>query len=434
MQKSKLLALLLAVAMVVSMLVVPAYAADATHCDKCGEVTWTAWTGTVEDGGHYQLSGPTSLEAIVEIAEGTVCIDLAGQTLTAPENLAAFKVTGGTLNIMDSTATANAAGTGKIAGNGTVTVSGGVLIVAGGVVNVYNGEIIGGKATSNNGVNIVMSGGATVNLYNYAKVTGGAAKIGGNIYINAATLNVFGNVQITGGSASSNGGNIGLPAANGVANIYGGTISGGSATTRGDDIQISNVAAELHVYGGNIGSLWDGTASSRTNNVINIYNGTVTAESGLTTAAGKLFAACSCGSGGITTASKDNTYTVWNWGHDGDANNGECTDANCPMATAIATATAAGNPIVISGQHEGEGTCTDCGTAFTGPELPTTAEGECEACDKNHTWNLWYADTDLAEIEEGGYWMLAESFQLDDQIDLAVNMCLDLNDQTLKHS
>ena len=237
MKKSKLISLILAVAMVMSMIVLPAGAepaADPKVCPVHPDATWTeiaesTWKAGKVAPGHYRLTGDQATTAALTIAAGTeVCIDLNGHNITA----GALKASGsyrtfavnGKLTIMDSAATT--------AADGTYTSG----VISGGRISDGTTGDLGPK-----GGNVLVDTGATFNLYSGAIKDGavrgtgqGTHRFGGNVYVRTgAEFNMYGGL-ISGGkiqegsylnSSNYHGGcNIG---AFGDVNIYGGTVKDG---------------------------------------------------------------------------------------------------------------------------------------------------------------------------------------------------------------
>ncbi|MBO5868995.1 MAG: hypothetical protein J6Q54_08810, partial [Oscillospiraceae bacterium] len=258
MNNSKLISLLLVLAMVLSMVVLPVAAveeapeapeatetteateatepAEPTDCPQHAEAEWTKVTaadwaaGKALTTGHYFLTENVDLTAALTVAAGeTVCIDLAGKNLTQTtafvENITeshrVLEVTGGTLTVMDSVGTGVISGgwTSAKAGASLKAFGGNVYLVEGATFNLYGGTISGGK----------------VNRHGI----GNAATYGGNIYASASTVNIFGGTVADGVAssgytntnsnanrdASLHGGNISVNES--VLNISGGTITGG---------------------------------------------------------------------------------------------------------------------------------------------------------------------------------------------------------------
>jgi len=141
------------------------------------------------------------------------------------------------------------------------------------VMNIYGGNIYGGKAES--GGNIAVFHGCDLNMYG-GTVSGGTATAtnGGNIKsYTVGTITLSGGT-ISGGSAKTYGGSICMSNADGKLNLRGTTVTGGTATSYGGNIANSGT---VNMYGGTVS---DGTAGSYSGNIHNaknlyIYGGTV---------------------------------------------------------------------------------------------------------------------------------------------------------------
>ena len=269
--KKKVLSLLLAVAMVLSMIVLPASAAEAGACPQHPDAQWTevsTLSGALTTG-HYKLTADIALTAALTVAAGeNVCIDLAGKNLTQTTTFATgssvsyrvLEVIGGTLTVTDSV------GTGVISGgwcNGRAGASnkaqgGNLYLAEGATFNLYGGTISGGK----------------VNRHGI----GNDATMGGNIYANASTVNIFGGT-VADGIASSGytntnsntdreatlyGGNISV-ASDSVLNISGGTISGGKVennfSCKLSQGTFKSCGGNIHISSGSTATISGGTIS-----------------------------------------------------------------------------------------------------------------------------------------------------------------------------
>ena len=219
MRKSKFVALLLAVAITVSVIApsVSAVTADAcpvhTSVTEWIEVAEGTWTGGAIADGHYKLTGNQAITSALTVA-GNVCIDLAGYNITAAaakdNAYRAFEVTG-ELTITDSAETDGVISGGRMdvsssAVPADVKVYGGNILVTGGKLNLYGGTISGGymKASTYKyhpyGGNIGLVEGAELNIYG-GTVKDGKIEVpqqatqyhgGGNIYADASTVNIYG--------------------------------------------------------------------------------------------------------------------------------------------------------------------------------------------------------------------------------------------------
>lgn len=221
MRKTKLVALLLAVAITVSMIVPSVSAVAAGTCPVHTDVTeWTevaegTWTGGAIADGHYKLTGNQAITSALTVA-GNVCIDLNGYNITASaakdNAYRAFEVTG-VLTITDTAETDGVISGGRMDVSSDnvpadVKVYGGNVLVsgAGAKLNLYGGTISGGymKASTYKyhtyGGNIGLVEGAELNIYG-GTVADGKIEMpqqatqyhgGGNIYADASTVNIYG--------------------------------------------------------------------------------------------------------------------------------------------------------------------------------------------------------------------------------------------------
>ena len=311
MNNSKLISLLLVLAMVLSMVVLPVAAVEEADAPETTETTaateapepaapeacplhpdaeWTEVTaadwaaGAALTTGHYFLTENVDLTAALTVAaDQTVCIDLAGKNLTQTtafstsptEAHRVLEVTGGTLTVMDSTAaevdgvyTSGVISGGWAngrAGSGKKAFGGNVYLVEGATFTLYGGTISGGK----------------VNRHGI----GEDATYGGNIYADSpeegavTTVNIYGGL-VKDGVASSGytntntnadrdanvyGGNIAV--LNGtVLNIFGGVITGGKAENNFIASKSQGTYAagggNLYIQAGSVVTIFDGEISN----------------------------------------------------------------------------------------------------------------------------------------------------------------------------
>ena len=315
MRKTKLIALLLAVAAIASMVVPSVSAAGVTSatcpCATCnGSVpTWEAWDEVkVKAGGHYYLTGNIDLEAQVTIAESaTTCVNLAGYTITAKEDKRVFG-NKGTLTIIDSV------GGGTLKGNGVVKASNGGVIrnESTGTLYLYAGTLTGGETGINGS---------------------GGKKSGGNIH-NDGTAYIYGGT-ITGGKSANIGGNV---CNYGKMYIYGGTISGGTAASNGNELAGTS---ETYIFGGTI----TGTDPIyHKGGILNVYGGTLGKIKLVESAALTMFGGSIAG---IDNA--DSTVKLFN-GVMGEA------PADGQLAACATVHNVDGSYLVVNSDE----TCTDC--------------------------------------------------------------------------
>ena len=295
----RILGLVLAVAMVLSMVVIPTYASyenvtalkDACPCG-CGEsldaVEWEPYSGSTLTG-HYYLDGDYAQagQKTVKVTEKVV-IDLRGNTLTTAEEGRLF-LDYGYVAVIDSV------GGGMLASKPTGSGNGGLMMVSkdsaatkGGVFELYagtvtqqgeNGALDGGVAVVSDGATFRMYGGKIVNTMGrlggaLAGRAGATIEIlGGGIYGCSSTSNggsvynlgttVIKNCEILGGVCAGYGGNICQPGgtltvdnceiaygeANGTSN------GGGNICTYGSTTSITNCrifSGYTKYYGGNL--------------------------------------------------------------------------------------------------------------------------------------------------------------------------------------
>lgn len=295
--KRKLFVLVMALAALLCLLTFSVGAEEATlpekceHCNKA--VTWTPLTeankdDTVIASGHYYLAFEgDSLEWATKSIPKKVCIYMNGKTLSTPTGTGrVFAVSGelsligegtvmgrgfsdttsyggsvnvtGTLNVYGTTITTTGE-EGRTAGRGGVVY----LSKENSVLNLYSGNIIGGKAA--NGATLGIDTGVA-NIYGGTLGGGTATAAGGAVYIRSGgTLNMMGGT-IEGGTAKATGGAIHAHT-DSFLNITGGTITGGNATKNGGTLYIFTENAKMS--GGTLG----GGYSANAGGSVYIYKG-----------------------------------------------------------------------------------------------------------------------------------------------------------------
>lgn len=265
--KKNLIALLLVVALVVTVSVFTVSAEDINfaandgetvngYCQHCKtNVDWVPFDQTVLTTGHYYLSDASltedtvsslgnvyNVDSMMTIAAGNeVCLHLNGNTVYRSGG-APFSVSG-TLAVMD-----HEANEGMLRGRPWTSVAGGCIGgAAGSEIYIYGGTIQPvletGRTHASNGCCISQSGGYLE--INGGTITGGKAANGGNIYLGATWSFKMTGGTISGGIATTSGGNIYLAGKSGtkqLAEITGGTITGGTATTSGGNIYAASDA------------------------------------------------------------------------------------------------------------------------------------------------------------------------------------------------
>ncbi len=222
--RRQLLSAFLALFMVLTLLPVSAMA-ESTEVkwgvaaeDGTKPVEW-AGSGTLQDVVTYanglsrgtayiQLQSNVTAATTATFTQGTTILDLNGGTLSGSSSSGVITLSGGTLTIDDSSAGGNgkvtsAAGADDI---GTINVSGGNLVVAGGTVeNLKNGEFVHTIAVSSG--NVTVNGGKvsrekessssyTINNTGSGTVTVNGGEVSGGIN---TIVNTSGTVNVTGG-------------------------------------------------------------------------------------------------------------------------------------------------------------------------------------------------------------------------------------------
>ncbi len=292
----RLLAALLAAVMVVSMIVVPAYAAEEEqtqqvgYCQHCKEVIpadkWLPWDAknTGPRTGHYYLAedipdqtAQININLDDDLLRNKICLDLRGRTYTVT-GLRPFLIYG-IFSIMDSV------GGGEIAVTGASNAHGGFAMMSkstnskdgSGELNIYSGTIrrinTATDLVSYGGL-LYIAGAATLNLYGGTLIGGEVvphlisktnyAPLGGTIFATAAaSVNIYGGT-VTGGISRSGtlykygsttetqkfegtAGNLYLEGGS-VLNLSGGVIENGYADVYGGNIYANS--AELNITGG----------------------------------------------------------------------------------------------------------------------------------------------------------------------------------------
>lgn len=201
--KKRLISMVLAVSMAVSIMPAPAFASgggqqpetvigqevdqqnssdDYTEVDSLDKLTYT------NNVCKIRLAADTVMTVAVTVDSGkSLTIDLNGHTLTAAENSQAFRIQNGALTIEDS------GSTGVIQGSGTVTGNGGAIWMSSSDSNnaltLTGGTIRGFTATD--GAGVYMGNGTF-------KMTGGtisacnATNAGGGVYVSSGSFEMSG--------------------------------------------------------------------------------------------------------------------------------------------------------------------------------------------------------------------------------------------------
>ena len=245
--------------------------------------------GTISDGeayvgGNIFQSGGESKVSGGAITGGTAAdggaVRLQGG---AKFTLSGGKVTGGTASKQGGNFCLKEAGTvltisgGEVTGGTSTNQGGNIYCNPNTVVSISGGKVTGGSTTGNNGGNLALEN-ATLNLSDLGEITGGNARLGGNIYLfGGAVANVSGGT-ISGGTALD-GGNVRMEGGSQFT-LSGGSITGGTATGQGGNFSLKNDGTTLNVSGGEISG---GTSTNQGGNIycnsgtiVNISGGSIT--------------------------------------------------------------------------------------------------------------------------------------------------------------
>ena len=309
---------------------------DASWCEGCEDYAmWQEWDGksAFPASGHYRLTADATMTGTVTISDGqTICLDLAGNDLTAAEGKRAF-VVGGVMKLMDSTA--HTEGETYVAGSiigsyfnkdganiyvygGDFTFTSGILtdgqttttgyyggnlyVTGSGVAYIKGGLIKNGKAARGGNVygvgKIYISGGIIEDgralKYDGASTSarGGNIAMSGDLYISGGIIRNGGMQTAEGNTLASSGYGGNIMSTGGILHISGGTITGGGTNTDGFATayggNIALMYAEVYITGGTItggtasygGNLYSTTASQRYNALVKITGGTFSEGSG----------------------------------------------------------------------------------------------------------------------------------------------------------
>lgn len=232
--KKRLISMVLAVSMAVSIMPAPAFASgggqqpetvigqeidrqnsseDYSEVSSLDQLTYTNQECKV------RLTENIVMTTAVTVNSGnSLTIDLNGHTLTAPENDRAFRIQDGALTIEDGT------GTGVIQGSGTVTSYGG-----------NGGAIWMSSSDSNNA--LTLTGGT---------IRGFTAKYGAGVYMGSGTFHMTGgaiqNCLATDGGLADGGG---VYVSGGSFELTDGTISACKANNAGGGVYVSSGSFEM---------------------------------------------------------------------------------------------------------------------------------------------------------------------------------------------
>ena len=268
--KKRLISMVLAVSMAVSIMPAPAFASgggqrpetvigqeidqqnssgDYSEVSSLDQLTYTNKECKV------RLTEDIEMTVAVTVDNGkSLTIDLNGHTLTAPENSKAFWIRNGALTIEDSI------GTGVIQGSGTVNGYGGAIWMSSGdstnALTLTGGTIRGFNA--GDGAGVYMGNGTF-------KMTGGAirdcrATDGGGVYVDGGTFEMT-DGTISACNATNAGG--GVYVSSGTFEMSGGSIENCTAARDGAGVKVlvSSGKASFSMSGGTIeGSSRDGVS------------------------------------------------------------------------------------------------------------------------------------------------------------------------------
>lgn len=227
-------------------------AGHISHCEHCDkDVFWVPYISDVASiDAHYYLTHDYAApwQPAVGSAKNDVdaVLDLNGFTMTSKKR--GFLVQG-TLSIVDTV------GGGKIQAltdTADTKVNGGVMMIAGGTVNLYSGTLTVAKNTVTpdyGGVVYVSGEGSVLNVYG-GTITGGSAALrGGNVYVYKAELNMTGGkidgdveiysdstVTLSGAPVIAKGEKTGLKLATGNKITLGALTQGASVAVEADGI------------------------------------------------------------------------------------------------------------------------------------------------------------------------------------------------------
>jgi len=234
-------------------------------CPMC-EATITGWETltadtTLEAGGHYRLEGKVTKRISFSVG-GTLCLDLAGNTLTSNGRTLMLGTSGGVVSIMNIMDSSN--GQGVVEAAGGSAYSGGLgYLYKGSILNIYGGSF---KPVSDTNV-MGYSGGifnvyGTLNFYDgtiYGGLLGGtstADHVGATIYVQSN------------GVLNASGGEIKMGTAE--ADDLGHCVyikSGGKATLSGDAVVAELAMAEMNATAVKISGTYTGIVALRSNSL-----------------------------------------------------------------------------------------------------------------------------------------------------------------------
>ncbi len=343
----KFLSILLLAMMIMSLLIVSAYATDEngdviidipidggegdsgvtppvttthTHCvcggsaegvmdHTCDETTeWSPISGSVDFGtlasGNYYLEGDVTVSACTSIKQDVqLNICLNGNDISGTKAIFGFAKPGSVISIadcsgeqgVDGTWTWDGTVTGTNVARGSVVCGGIFYLQSGATANIYGGNLTG-TGTYQYGAIAYMQDEAkvdgyavypTFNVYNgrLFNSEGASATSGGLICaMSASAINLYGGI-LEGGVATSAGGNIYVAAAQDSNKVHRDVIIEGGTVTGGSANNGGNIESTARVYIRNGGTVSNGTATNNGGNIYTRWN--VTLYDGGTISGGK---------------------------------------------------------------------------------------------------------------------------------------------------
>ena len=247
------------------------------------------YAGTIKGGTTQGYGGNVYIGStgIMNVYDGTITEGVAG-----PTNNAGGKAGwGGNICIAD-TGTLNIEGENVVISDGTSGGNGGNIYIrsVGATLNLKQGTVSGGESVKDQGGNIFSSG--NMNLLG-GLVTGGTAVNGGNIAINSGGEGLLDGVVVENGKTSGGGGNLRISSTNekGQTTITGKTLITGGQAKQGGNISVqavnlnkNNPSAIMNITGGTIeegfataegGNIYLANADADCTSVITVTGGTV---------------------------------------------------------------------------------------------------------------------------------------------------------------
>lgn len=219
-----------------------------------GNPVVTGGSATTGNGGNiYVNTGKLTIEK-GEISDGT-----------AAANGGNIGFNAGTLNMSNGTVSIGETGGANLGGN---------IFLNGCTANITGGSVTGGKATTSGGNIYVNNSTLTLNnsTQEAALISSGSAKTGGNIFVISGTVDLV-NGKISGGAATSTGGSIHVDGGN--VNLQGGTVENGSAPN-GGNIYVNKATSTVTVSGATV----TGGETTGSGGNVHVAAGTLDIQSG----------------------------------------------------------------------------------------------------------------------------------------------------------